>query len=74
VINAYNILVGKSEEKRPVGRPGRRWEDNIRMHLKKKQDWMLWIGCILLRIRTRGGLCKHSNELSSSIKGVEFLD
>jgi hypothetical protein len=29
--NAYNILVGKSEGKRPLGRHRRRWEDNIRM-------------------------------------------
>jgi hypothetical protein len=29
--NIYNILVGKHEDKRPVGRPRRRWEDNIRM-------------------------------------------
>jgi hypothetical protein len=27
--NAYRILVGKPEEKRPLGRPRRRWEDNI---------------------------------------------
>jgi len=33
--NAYKILVGKSEQKRPLGRPRRRWEDNIRMHLKE---------------------------------------
>jgi hypothetical protein len=31
--NAYNILVGKSEEKRPLGRPNRRSEDNIRIDL-----------------------------------------
>jgi hypothetical protein len=31
--NAYRILVGKSERKRPLGRPRRRWEDNIRMDL-----------------------------------------
>jgi hypothetical protein len=29
--NAYKILVGKPEGKRPLGRPRRRWEDNIRM-------------------------------------------
>jgi hypothetical protein len=29
--NAYTILVPKSEGKRPLGRPRRRWEDNIRM-------------------------------------------
>jgi hypothetical protein len=27
--NAYRILVGKPEGKRPLGRPRRRWEDNI---------------------------------------------
>jgi hypothetical protein len=31
--NAYRLLVGKSEVKRPLGRPSRRWADNIRMDL-----------------------------------------
>jgi hypothetical protein len=31
--NAYRILVGKPEGKRPLGRLRRRWEDNIRMDL-----------------------------------------
>jgi hypothetical protein len=38
------ILVGKPEEKRPVGRPGRRWEANIIMNLKETEresvDWV----------------------------------
>ena len=29
--NAYRVLVGKHEGKRPLGRPRRRWEDNIKM-------------------------------------------
>jgi hypothetical protein len=33
--NAYRILVGKPEGKRPLGRPRRRWEDNIRMDLSE---------------------------------------
>jgi hypothetical protein len=33
ISNAYNILVGKSEGKRPLGRTRRRWEDNIRLYL-----------------------------------------
>jgi hypothetical protein len=33
--NAYNILVGKSEVKRPFGIPRLRWEDNIKMDLKE---------------------------------------
>jgi hypothetical protein len=31
--NAHKILFGKTEGKRPLGRPRRRWEDNIRMDL-----------------------------------------
>jgi hypothetical protein len=33
--NAYDILVGKPEGKRPLGRPRHRWEDNIRMNLRE---------------------------------------
>jgi hypothetical protein len=31
----YRVLVGKPEGKRPLGRPGRRWEDNIKMDLQE---------------------------------------
>jgi hypothetical protein len=33
--NAYRILVGKPERKRPLGRPRRRWMDTIKMDLKE---------------------------------------
>jgi hypothetical protein len=33
--SAYRILVGKSEGKGPLGRPRRRWEDNIKMDLRR---------------------------------------
>ena len=40
----YRILVGKTERKRPIGRPRRRWEDNIKMDLQEVGcggvDWM----------------------------------
>jgi len=40
----YRVLVGKSEEKRPLGRPRRRWEDNIKMDLQEvgcgDVDWI----------------------------------
>jgi hypothetical protein len=36
--NAYKILVGKSERKRPLGRPRHRREDNIRMGLTE-EEW-----------------------------------
>jgi len=31
----YKVLVGKPEGKRPLGRPRRRWEDNIKMDLQE---------------------------------------
>jgi hypothetical protein len=31
---AYGVLVGKPEERRPLGRPRHRWEDNIKMDLR----------------------------------------
>ena len=41
---AYRVLMGKPEGKRPVGRPRRRWEDNIKMGLQEVGgscgDWM----------------------------------
>jgi hypothetical protein len=33
--NAYRILVGNLEGKRPLGRPRRRWVDNIKMDLRE---------------------------------------
>jgi hypothetical protein len=35
--NAYRILVGKTEGKRPLGRPWRKWVDNIKMDLGEKE-------------------------------------
>ena len=40
----YSVLVGKPEGKRPLGRPRRRWEDNIKMDLQEVGLWgMDWI-------------------------------
>jgi hypothetical protein len=42
--NAYRILVGKPEGKRPQGRPRRRWVDNIKMDLTEiGWDSVEWI-------------------------------
>jgi hypothetical protein len=42
--NAYKILVGKAEGKRPLRKPRRRWEDNIKMDLREigwgGMDWI----------------------------------
>ena len=44
--NAFNILTGTPVEKRPLGRPRRRWEDNIRMDLEEigmsAGNWVDW--------------------------------
>jgi hypothetical protein len=70
--NAYKILIGKPEGKRPLGRPRRRWED-IRMDQRE-------------RVRRCGldssgsgqgpvaGCCEHGNKPSGSITGGEFID
>jgi hypothetical protein len=52
---AYKILVGRPEERRPLGRPRRRWEDNIKINLQEV-GWGAWTGLIWLRIGTGGGL------------------
>jgi hypothetical protein len=42
--NAYRILVGKPEGKRPLGRPRRKWEGNIKMDVREIEwggmDWI----------------------------------
>jgi hypothetical protein len=50
--NAYRILAGKPEGKRPLGRTIRRWVYNIKINLTE----MGWIGLIWLRIETSVGL------------------
>ena len=43
-VQVYRVLVGKPEGKRPLGRPRRRWEDNIKMDLQEVgcggMDWI----------------------------------
>jgi hypothetical protein len=52
---ASRVLVEKTDVKRPLGRPRRRWEDNIKVDLQEigcgGMDWMIW-----LRIETDSGL------------------
>ena len=45
VRGVYRVLVEKPEGKRPLGRPRRRWVDNIRMDLQEVRcGYMDWIG------------------------------
>ena len=49
----HRVLVGKSEGKKPFGRPRRRWEDNIKMSLQEV-GCGVWTGSIWLRKGTGG--------------------
>jgi hypothetical protein len=52
---AYGALVEKPEGRRPLGRPRRRWDCNIKMDLREV-GWGSWTGSIGLRIGTGGEL------------------
>ena len=49
----HRVLVGKPEEKRPLGRPRRRWEHNMKMDFRKREG--VETGWIWLGIGTDGG-------------------
>jgi len=51
----HRVLVGKPEGKRPLGRPRRRWEDNIKMDFKEVGLKGEWTGSSRLRKETGGG-------------------
>jgi hypothetical protein len=50
----YRVLVGRPEGKRPLGRPRRRWEDNIKMDLREIGiDGANWIRLVYDRVQWR---------------------
>jgi hypothetical protein len=67
-MNACRILVGKSEGKRPMGIPRRRWVDNIKMDLREiGWDGMDFIHLAHDRDQWEGS-CERGNEPPGSIK------
>jgi hypothetical protein len=52
--NAYSILIGKSEGKRPLGKHRHRWEDNIRIDLRETGN--LLTGIIRRKLGTGVGI------------------
>jgi hypothetical protein len=52
---AYRVLVGNPEEKRPIGRPRPKWEDNIKMELEEV-GWGARTALLCVRIGTGRGL------------------
>jgi len=68
------VLVGKTEGKRPLGLPRRRWEDHIKMDLQQVGcGCMSWIELAQDRDRRRA-LVNAVMNLRVSIKCGEFLD
>jgi hypothetical protein len=63
--------MGKSEGKRPLRRPRRRWVDNIKINLREVGwDGMDWINLA----QDRDQCCEHGNEPSVSVNCWEILD
>ena len=63
----HGVLEGKPEGKRPLGRPRRRWENNIKIDRREVgggEDWM----------ELAQDTCEYGDELSGSINCGEFLD
>jgi len=72
-MGVYRVLLGKREGRRPLGRPRRRWVDNIRLDLQDVGcGCMDWIG--LAQDRHVADACECGNEPSGSVKCGEFLD
>jgi hypothetical protein len=71
--NAYRILVGKPEGQRPLGRPRRRWKNNIKVDIREI-GWggMDWID--LAQDREQWRALVNSNEPSGSIKCCEIIE
>jgi hypothetical protein len=72
--NVYRLLVGKPEGKRQLGRPRRRWIDNIKIDLLEIGFSVVdWIGLAQDRYRWKSS-CELGNEPSGSIKCWETTE
>jgi hypothetical protein len=64
--NAYMLLVGKPEGKRPLGRPRQRWVDNIKLNIREiGWDGVVWSGSGYGQVQ---GSCEFCDEPSDSMK------
>jgi hypothetical protein len=63
--NVYRVSVGKPKGRRLLGRPRRRWEDEIKMDLKEV-GWGVWSGFTWLRIGLLAGCHECADEPSGS--------
>ncbi|KAJ4450192.1 hypothetical protein ANN_01599 [Periplaneta americana] len=82
--NAHRVLVGRPEGKRPLGRPRRRWEDNIKMDLREvgydDRDWInlaqerdQWRGYVMAAMNLRNAwniVSKNSRYLQRLVNSM----
>jgi hypothetical protein len=61
----YRVLVGKSEGKKPLGRPRRRWEDGIKMDLKEI-SWGYRVEPFGSGLAPVAGSCEYGDEPAGS--------
>jgi hypothetical protein len=58
----YRVLVGRPEGKKPLGRPRRRWKDNIKMYINEiRSDVVNWIQLARDSVQWRGSLSTVMN-------------
>jgi hypothetical protein len=69
----YKILVGKTDGKSPLARPGHTWENNITTDFKRDRVGECGLDPSGSGERQMMGSCEHSNGLVGPIKGGEFL-
>jgi hypothetical protein len=68
--NVYTLMVGKPEGKRPLGRPRRRWIDNIKMDLLEIGLSVVdWIGLAQDKRTISGTTVTNQNLIQKEIKG-----
>ena len=82
---AYRVLVGKPEGRRPLGIPGRRWEDNIKMNLRDvecggmdridlvqdRKRWRALVNAVMnLRCHKMRGISSLAEDLLASQEGI----
>ena len=69
----YSVLMRKPDEKRPLGKSRRRWEDNIKIFFQEV-GWGHRLDCSGSGKGQMAGTCECGNEHSGSVTCGEFLD
>jgi hypothetical protein len=70
----YRFLMGKPEGKRPLGKPRRRWDYNIKMDLQEVRCGVYGLDRAASGLEQAEGTCECGNEPSDFIKSGKFLD